>query len=366
MNAPAARPDGPIRIAVVGGGYGAKVALPVYRSLDAFEPVAVWSRTGERARQIAAAHGLALGSDDLDEVLAVPGLEAVHVAVPVALHEDVAVRAADAGLHVLCEKPVALDLAGARRVAAAIDASGVVGMVNFSRRFEGARQRVLVLAGQCVGRLRLVAIELVHADHALPDSRPWSWVHDAAAGGGRLQGYGVHDLDLLLHLGADVEAVTAMTTIAVPERVDAATGRTGPAAPTEPDGTTALRPVTAEDGYAVVARLADGGLATLRLVSTARHGQGERIEVHGDAGTVRLDGDGAIRWGRAGEPLKEEPAPPIDPAEGFAAVAQRFAAAIRDGAPPEPPMGDGLRAQALLDAVRRSAAEHRWVTPDPA
>jgi len=75
----------PVRIAIAGGGYGSKVALPVYTELEEFEPVAVWSRRSERARELADSAGLELGTADFAELLSFPGLEAVHVATPVVL-----------------------------------------------------------------------------------------------------------------------------------------------------------------------------------------------------------------------------------------------------------------------------------------
>src|SRR3954454_14742407 len=95
----------PVKIAIAGGGYGAKVPLPVYGELDEFEPVAVWSRRPQRARELAGGADLQLGTADIDELLGHPGLEAVHVATPVAMHAEVAIAAALRGLHVLCEKP---------------------------------------------------------------------------------------------------------------------------------------------------------------------------------------------------------------------------------------------------------------------
>jgi predicted dehydrogenase len=114
-------PAKPVKIAIIGGGYGAKVPLPVYAELDEFEPVAVWSRRPERARELAEGAGLQLGTADLDELLAHPGLEAVHVATPVASHAEVAIAAARRGLHVVCEKPLAATLDEARAVAAAVE-----------------------------------------------------------------------------------------------------------------------------------------------------------------------------------------------------------------------------------------------------
>jgi predicted dehydrogenase len=340
----------PVRIAIAGGGYGAKVPLPVYGKLDEFEPVAVWSRRPERARELAGDAGLALGTSDLDELLDHPGLEAVHVATPVATHAEVAIAAARRGLHVLCEKPLAGSLEEARGVVAAVQDAGVVGAVNYGRRMQATRARLLELVREVAGRPRMVAISLVHDDHAEPGSRPFTWVQDAALGGGRLQGYGVHDLDLVLAAFGDVEAVAAATEVGVGERAAR-------------DGTT--HAVTAEDAYAILLRLRGGGLATVTLTATARHARGDVVEVHGDGGTVRLDADKVLWWGRAGEELRREGPLEASSKDAFAQVARNFYAAIREGADPDPSLEEGLRVQALLDAVHRADDERRWVAPEP-
>ncbi|MDP2710841.1 MAG: Gfo/Idh/MocA family oxidoreductase [Solirubrobacteraceae bacterium] len=340
----------PITIAVLGGGYGAKVPLPVLSGLDEFEPVAVWSRSPERAQALAATHDLQLGTSDVDELLDHPGLEAVHVATPVALHAEVAIAAARRGLHVLCEKPLATDLAEARSVAAAIEQAGVVGAVNYGRRFQETRARLLERIAEICGAPRMVSVSLVFDDHAQPDSRPFTWVQDAALGGGRLQGYGVHDLDLVLAAFGEVDSVAAATEVGVGERQ-------------APDGTP--RAVTAEDAYVIAIRFRGGGLGHVSLTATARHKRGDTIEVYGAEGTVTLDADKQLQWGRAGEPLQTEGPLKADSKAAYAQVARSFHAAIRDGAPPEPSIDDALRVQALFDAVRRADAERRWVAPEP-
>ena len=339
-----------MRIAVVGGGYGTKVVLPVLSDLDEFEPVAIWSRRPERARELAADAGLSLGTADLDELLDLPGLEAVHVATPVTMHAQVAVAAAERGLHVLCEKPLAANLGEARRVASAIDRAGVVGVVNYGRRMQQTRQRLLERVREVVGRPRMVSVSLVHDDHAEPGSRPFTWVQDKEMGGGRLQGYGVHDLDLLIEAFGEVEAVAAGTEVGVPER--------------EADDGSARR-VTAEDAYAILMRFAGGGLAVVGLVATARHKRGDVVEVHGEGGTVRLDAEKRLWWGRAGEELQCEGPLEADSKDAYGRVACGFWAAIREGAPPEPSLDEGLRVQAVLDAVYVADEERRWVEPEP-
>jgi predicted dehydrogenase len=342
-------PD-PVKIAIAGGGYGAKIPLPVYGELEEFEPVAVWSRRPQRASELADGAGLELATSDLGELLAHPGLEAVHVATPVALHAEVAIAAARRGLHVLCEKPLAATLEQARAVAAAVADAGVVGAVNYGRRMQATRARLLELVREVVGRPRMVAISLVHDDHAEPGSRPFTWVQDAALGGGRLQAYGVHDLDLVLEAFGEVDAVAAATEVGVGER-------------TAPDGTT--HAVTAEDAYAILLRLRGGGLATVSLTATARHKRGDLIEIHGEGGSVRLDADKVLWWARAGEELRSEGPLEASSKDAFGRVARKFYAAIRDGADPDPSLREGLRVQALLDAVRLADAERRWVAPEP-
>jgi predicted dehydrogenase len=342
-------PTPPVKIAVAGGGYGAKVPLPVLSGLDEFEPVAVWSRRPERAAELAEQHGLALATSDIDELLSHPGLEAVHIATPVATHAEIAIAAARRGLHVLCEKPLAMDLAQAREVAGAIAAAGVVGVVNYGRRFQEARERLLQRVAEVAGAPRMVSISLVFDDHAEPGSRPFTWVQDAALGGGRLQGYGVHDLDLLLEAFGEVEAVAAATEVGVSEREAR-------------DGTP--RTVTAEDAYAIVVRFRGGGLGQVSLTATARHARGDVVEVHGAEGTVRLDADKRLHWGRAGEELQTEGPLSASSKDAYARVARSFFHAIRDGAPAEPGLDEALRVQALLDAVHRADDERRWVQPE--
>ena len=342
--------DDPVKIAVVGGGYGAKVALPAYQALEEFEPVAVWSRRPERAKELAADADLRLGTSDLEELLSVPGLEAVHVATPVVTHLPFAVAAAERGLHVLCEKPLADDLPGARRIAEAIRSAGVVGVVGYELRLKETRQRVIERAREVLGRPRMVSVSLVQSDHADPYSRPHTWVHDATMGGGRLQGYGVHDLDMVLAALPPVEAVAAATEVGVTMRTS---------------GDDELLPVTAEDAYAILLRFRGGGLGVVSLVSTARHGRGDVIELHGDGGTVRLDADQRVWWGLGGEELRCEGPFDNSSTEAFKRLARNFWAAIRKGDPPDPSVEEGLRVQAVFDAVRIAAVERRWVRPEP-
>jgi predicted dehydrogenase len=101
------------------------------------------------------------------------------------------------------------------------------------------------------------------------------------------------------------------------------------------------------------------------LVATARHGRGDVVELHGDEGTVRLDADQHVWWGRASEELQSEGPLDNSPKEAFKRLARNFWRAIREGVEPEPSLEEALRVQAVFDAVRIAAIERRWVVPEP-
>ncbi|HYN98308.1 MAG TPA: Gfo/Idh/MocA family oxidoreductase [Actinomycetota bacterium] len=338
-----------VKIAVAGSGFGRKVALPVYREIEEFEPVGCWSRTPERAVKVANEFGLELGTSDFDELLAIPGLEAVHLATPVVTHLPLARAVVERGLHLLCEKPLADNLENARRIAGAVADAGVVGAVNYSLRMKSTRKRLIEVAQQVVGRPRMAMVALVHSDHSHPESRPFTWVHDAQMGGGRLQGYGVHDLDLLLEIFPRVDSVAAALEVGVGQRIS---------------GGGELLPVTAEDAYGILLRFEGGGLGVVSLVATARHERRDLVEIYGDQGTVKLDADYRLWWGRAGDELQVEGPLSNSSNEAFRRVARRFWLSIREGAPPDPSLEEALRVQAVYDAIKRADAERRWVSPE--
>lgn len=87
------------------------------------------------------------------------------------------------------------------------------------------------------------------------------------------------------------------------------------------------------------------------------------IEIHGEQGSARLDAEGRLWWGAAGEELRREGPLASSSSDAFACVMRHFFSAIREGARPEPSLEEGLRVQAAFDAVRIAAVERRWVAP---
>ena len=147
----------------------------------------------------------------------------------------------------------------------------------------------------------------------------------------------------------DVEAVACAADVGVPERPAGDGGE--------------LRRVTAEDAYAILLRFRGGGIGVVTLVATAHHKRADAIELYGDGGSVRLDAERRVWWGRAGEELECDGPLEASSGDAFKHVARSFASAIRDGTPPEPSLEEGLRVQALFDAVRTADVTRGWVAP---
>jgi len=124
----------PLRFGLVGTGYWARVThAPALASTDGIELAAVWGRDAQKAARLAADHGAAACADFGDFLGSV---DAVAFSVPPDVQQELAVRAARAGRHLLLEKPIALSLAAADELAGAVAAAGVASVVFFTARFD--------------------------------------------------------------------------------------------------------------------------------------------------------------------------------------------------------------------------------------
>ncbi|MET0765235.1 MAG: Gfo/Idh/MocA family oxidoreductase [Blastococcus sp.] len=135
-----------MRFGVVGTGFWAKEvhAAALAAHPDA-ELVGLWGRDLAKAKAVGAEFDVP-GYADLDALLA--EVDAVAVSVPPDVQVDLAIRAADAGKHLLLEKPVALDVAGADRLVAAVQRAGVASVVFFTFRFQTATSTWLAQAAR--------------------------------------------------------------------------------------------------------------------------------------------------------------------------------------------------------------------------
>ena len=140
-------------------------------------------------------------------MLARDDIDVVTIATPNSSHEQIAVEALQAGKHVLCEKPLALSLDGARRMAAVAQATGRVNSVNYRYRWvPSARYLKELLESGEVGAVRQVFMNYFNAA-VLDPTTPIQWRQTRAEGGGILADIGSHLIDLALWLLGPIRQV---------------------------------------------------------------------------------------------------------------------------------------------------------------
>ena len=194
-----------------------KMAPAINAAADA-ELVAVVSRDLGRAREFAARHQARTAYDDFDAMLQDPAVDVVYLASPNFLHCQQTVKAAEAGKHVLCEKPMALTLEDCRLMVETCRQQDVRLGVGFHLRHHPGHQRMreLVQSGS-LGTIAMAQAQWAYGVRGLEKPRPrtelqqW-WEDPAMVGAGSWMGSGVHCADLLRYvLGREVVEVTAIT-----------------------------------------------------------------------------------------------------------------------------------------------------------
>jgi 1,5-anhydro-D-fructose reductase (1,5-anhydro-D-mannitol-forming) len=301
---------------------------------------AVASASPDRARRFATELGIAQAFGSAEELFADSDVDVVYISTTNEWHEPQTILAARAGKHVLCEKPLALSVAGARSMVAACDAAGVVMGTNHHLRNAAAHRamRDLVAAG-AIGQP--LAARVFHAVFLPPHLQGWR-IDRHAAGGGVILDITVHDADTLRFvLGDEVEAVTAMT-------ASQGMAREGLA-----------------DAVMGVMRFRGGALAQFHDAFTNRHSL-TGFEVLGAAGAL-LASDvmtqrpaGAIALRRNGE----EEAIPIAHENLYERSVRLFNAAVRGEGQPAATGEDGVRSLAIALAAQESATSGRTVAVD--
>jgi predicted dehydrogenase len=163
--------------------------------------LAVARARAELAADFAARHRARRSYADWRELLRDPEIDAVYVATPVRHHAEQTVAAAEAGKHVLCEKPMALDVAECERMVAAARSHGVrLGVAYYRHCYPVVRRLRELLASGEIGRPVLAEIQAFEA-FDVPPGHPRAWfLRKAEAGGGPMFDFGCHRIEVLLDL----------------------------------------------------------------------------------------------------------------------------------------------------------------------
>jgi len=198
----------PVKIALVGAGEIGVVHARAHATVPGTEIVAICDVHGEQARRLAQSLRSAAVAD-LDAVLKDPAIEGVDLCVPNHLHRDLTIRALTAGKHVLCEKPIALNLEDADAMLAAAQQSSRFLMIGHVLRFWPEYR----LAKQVVDEGRIGEVRLISGRRMVSllagTSGADGWRHDPNRSGGAVIDMQIHDLDIFSWILGRPESIVA-------------------------------------------------------------------------------------------------------------------------------------------------------------
>ncbi len=317
---------------------------------------------------------------DWHQVVNRDDIDLVDIAASNNLHAPIAIAAAKAGKHVLCEKPLALTLEQAEAMVEAVEKAGVVNMIGFNYR----KVPALALAKQLINEGGLG--ELYHfrgiyqQDWLINPDFPCTWrLRKEEAGFGSLGDLGIHVIDIARFLVGDISEVAGMSETFVTERPEPAFVDGLIAEPGEK-----MMKVDVDDATAFLARFKNRN--TLGYFEMTRFGTGHRnqnkIEINGSRGTIIFDmekmnelqlyknedssnqqGFRTIQVGEGTHPFMQNWWPCghiIGYGDTFVNQAYDLITAVRDGVKASPDFRDGLMAQRVVDAVDKSIKNRKW------
>ncbi|NSW57668.1 MAG: Gfo/Idh/MocA family oxidoreductase [Armatimonadetes bacterium] len=201
----------PLHWAIIGcGDIANKRVAPAMVEDESSDLVAFFSNTRSRAEEMRDRFGARKAYSSLDALLADSKIDAVYIASPPARHCNETVRAAAAGKHVLCEKPMALTVEECKRmVQACADAGVALGVAYYRRWYPKARKVKELLDAGAIGTP--VSARVFIGSRYDPSPGDWKhWRVEAQAGGGSMMDVGSHRLDLLAYWLGEPERVAGM------------------------------------------------------------------------------------------------------------------------------------------------------------
>jgi predicted dehydrogenase len=361
-------------IALIGRKFMGRAHMQAYHSMPLFFPlrkrplIKVLCGRGDDVRDTAAKFFIDEWDTDYRNAVGRSDIEIVDICATDDVHRDIAILAAASGKHIFCEKPLARTLDETREMTEAVRKYNVVNMVNFVYRAVPA----IRLAKHLISKGMIGEIYHFNCfykqDFCLDKSVPFGWRMDAEqAGGGTMADKGSHMIDLGRYLAGEFAEVCSRSKVYVPYRK-------------LPDSDE-VRKVTSNDASVFIAEFVNGAVGVFQASNIAA---GEKnaliVEIYGSLGSMRfnLERFNEIEIYNAGDDPQGfrtviatgENHPYIDHwwPEGhiigwqnlFVHQVYEFLSAVESGSQAAPDFMEGLRCQAVVDALIRSDKEKRW------
>ncbi len=384
-----------VNVGLIGAGFMGKAHSLAYAALPMFfwpAPAIPRRHTLAEvdvglARESATRFGFERSTDDWRSVIEDDGIDLVDIAVPNDAHAEIAIAAAQAGKHIICEKPLARTVEEAKAMHEAVSAAGVVNMVAFSyRRTPAVVYAHELIASGALGRIRNFRGTYLQDWSNDPDL-PLSWRFQRdVAGSGALGDIATHVLDLARYLVGEITGVCAQLQTYIPDRPISQ-------GPDQLAGARKLADaprgaVDVDDEVLAMLRFDGGAIGSLEA---SRHAHGRKnfltFEVHGDAGSICFDyerrdelqvlfahdeeaqrGFRTVFTGPAhpyGAALWPIPALGIGYGETKIIECYELMRAIAGNGVAEPDFADGYQIARICEAITESADRGTWVELAP-
>ncbi|MEZ4217829.1 MAG: Gfo/Idh/MocA family oxidoreductase [Myxococcota bacterium] len=354
-----------LRAAVIGTSFGFLTHARALRAAG-IEVHALVGRDAAKTAERAKRGGIPHAFTNLEDALALRDVDIVSIATPPHTHAAIAIAAARAGKHVMCEKPFAANVEEAERMLDAARAAGVVHVLGTEFRFAtGQAIATRAIRAGVVGAPRLATFLLLQPSLADPRGEVPAWWSDANEGGGWLGAYASHVVDQMRATLGEWSGLSASLDV-VADR---------------PAG------FTAEDTFTIHFRTVAGCTGLLQSSAATLGPPAFASRISGPRGTLVIAGDQVSVTTASGTeklPVPDDLAspPPVPPDRDLLVTAYdmmhsmgidlapftKLFACMRDRilgrpTPPDPVPGtfeDGVALQRILDAIRRSAAAGSW------
>ncbi|WOS65871.1 Gfo/Idh/MocA family protein [Sinorhizobium fredii] len=335
----------------------------------------------ELARNAVHQYGFAEYATDWREVISRPDIDIVDICTPNDTHAPIAIAAAKAGKHVMCEKPMAMTVADAEAMLAAARETGVVTMVSYNYRHTPALQ----MAKRLIDEGRIGDI-LTFRGHYLQDwgadpSKPLSWrFNKAQAGSGTLGDIGTHVIDAARLLVGEFASVNAIVKTFIPERPLPAGRFFGPSGAASSE----MGKVDVDDAALTMIKFTNGVYGTIEVTRNAwGHHNQLGFEIHGTRGSIAFDyqrlnelrvafaDDPADAFGfrtiysGPNQPFGDKLWPVAGMGQGYIDIKSiewyNFLKAIADNTSAAPNFADGLQIERIAEAILASGENGNWV-----
>jgi predicted dehydrogenase len=231
--------------------------------------------SGELAARKAEEFGFAKATGDWRELVSDPEVDVVSITTPNAFHPEMAIAALEAGKHVWCEKPMAVALADAERMAAAAKAAGRITALGYNYIQNPVIRHIRKLLTEgAIGDVNHLRLEMDEDFMADPEAL-FYWKSEASSGYGALDDFGVHPLSLVQYLFGPVRRVIARLAMPYPDRPAGGGGR---------------RRVETWDIASILVELQNGVAGTMALDRSAWGRKGRiALQIFGSMGTILYD-----------------------------------------------------------------------------